>query len=72
MEVGRETGLSLLSSAMTGVLRSAPVLFLCLSTDVAELGTRLMIGLIPEVLAVLLLDTSESDCLLMGVGGIDR
>ena len=72
-EVGRETGVppSLASSAMTGVLPSPPATFLALSADVAELGTRLMIGLMPVVLLVLLLETLESD-LVTGVGGTER
>lgn len=49
---------------------SPPALFRFFSAEVAELGTRLMIGLIPEVDSVLLLDTPESD-FEIGVGGID-
>lgn len=63
--------LSLASSVMTGVLPSPPAAFLALSADVVELGTRLMMGLIPDVLLVLLLETLESD-LVTGVGGTER
>lgn len=72
VETGRDTGvlLSLGSSAMAGVL-PRPETSLFFSADVAELGTRLIIGLIPAVLSVLLRETRESESLDMGVGGID-
>ena len=46
--------------------------FLAFNAEVAELGTRLMIGLIPEVLSVLLRDTPDSDCFEIGVGGTEQ
>ena len=63
---------SLGSSAIAGVLPSAWLRFL--SADAAELGTRLIIGLIPDVLPGLLLNRSELESLSfdMGVGGTER
>jgi hypothetical protein len=74
VEVGRETGVlpSLASSAITGVLPWTPDWFRIFKADAAELGTRLIIGLIPDVLLVLLLDTDESESFETGVGGTER
>ena len=58
---------SLVSSAIMGVLPSPPAMFRAFN---AELETRLIIGLMPDVLSVLLLETFES--LVIGVGGIER
>jgi hypothetical protein len=72
VDVGWKTdaAVSLGSSAIAGVLPS-PSAWLRFIADVAELGTRLMIGLIPEVLPVFVLNMLESESFDIGVGGID-
>ena len=74
VEGGRDTGVlpSLFSSAITGVLPQTPASFRIFKAEVAELGTRLMMGLIPDVLSVLLLDTDEPGSFETGVGGTEE
>jgi hypothetical protein len=63
-EGGLDVGVfaSLVSSAIAGVVVSAPPTLLAFSAEVAELGTRLIMGLMPDELSVLLLDIPSSDC----------
>lgn len=73
-EIGRDLDAGS-SSAIAGMFVALPCASLALASAVAALGTRLIIGLMPAVLSVLLLETPEPDCEALlfcfdiGVGG---